>query len=291
MRRIFNLIDIVVIGGVIFALTPAASALAGKTNNDKSSTCSSSNNDPSCNCMPLTTFTASGTGVAIDDLYADPTTAAYLGCYAPGSADPYLLNDNQEVACPTPGNNPGSQINLSCGCYIAGGNMPNGGEDVTLVGDAQHGNWKLKQLELSFAFGDNTATSENTFFIGNPNGTAAGTNGGRCYGAAGFALLESEGTSSGSVAGGQIAYLDIQGTVCDSMYLDHPQFSPPTSEPQKGSFTGNFILDASRSSSYFTNYTSTGTIVIAIDDVSSTNSAGLSEYSAASFSLNGYMNP
>jgi hypothetical protein len=277
MRRIFNVFWAIAAGALVFALVPSTNALAGKSKTG--STCSDTDS-PTCDCMPLTTFAAGGHGPAIDDLTADPTTGDYVGCYNKTVFDQYMINDSTDVECPTQSN--GSAVNLSCGCVIAGENAPNGGEAVTLAGDARHGNWTLKELQISYAFGNNDATSASDFFIGNQNGTGAGTNGGRCYGASGFALLDSQGTPGANIPAGQTAYLELQGTICDSIPL-----SDNNDEPQKGSYTGSFVLDPSRSTNGLSGFTATGTFVITIDDVSAIPSA----YSTASFSFDGYMSP
>jgi hypothetical protein len=292
MRRLLNFLGVIALGGLVFALAPSTSAIAGKakTTNTSSSCGGSTGNttaNPNCDCMPLTTFTASGSGSAVDDLtffQVAPTLSAAMGCYVPPAyqalyPDGLLLNDNPEVTCPSAYLGVTSGVNLSCGCVMAGGNMPSG-TDVTLTGDAQHGNWKLTQLEVSYAFGDNTTDS---FYIGNQNGTGPGTNGGRCFAASGFALLEANG-SSPVVTFGKTAYFELQGTLCDSMPLS-PSVDSEAAESQKGSFTGSFVLDPDRSDPTFANWSSTGTFVITVNDVDSVPSV----YSASEFSFSGYM--
>jgi hypothetical protein len=271
MRRIIDILGVFAVCGLIFATAPSPAALANQGGNQPPPGCGSG----------LCTFSAAGDGSAVDDLFATGDPSVYVGCYAPASGDPLLLNDNPEMACPTPGS--GSQRNLSCGCVMAGGVMPSG-TDVYLTGDSQHGNWTLTQLELSFAFGNNDATSGVDFFIGLSNGTGNGLDG--CYGASGFATLVSYGTRRGPITKGQTAYLELQGTICDTIPFSLTGDPNPV-EPQKGSFSGSFSLDPARSSSFFQNFSGTGTFVITLDDVSARPSA----YSDAQFSFLGFLAP
>jgi len=184
MRRLFNFLGVIAIGGLVFALAPTtqASAKAKSTANTTSSSCGSdgkTSTGTTCNCPPHYAFIAFGNGEAVDDIN-------FVGCYDPTSTDPLIPNDEPELTCPTPGT--GSAVNLACGCILAGGDNPSPGTDVLINGDTDLGNWKITKLEANFAFGDNDSS---TFWIGNPNGSGAGVNGGRCYGAAGFATMQS----------------------------------------------------------------------------------------------------
>jgi hypothetical protein len=270
MRRLFNFLGVIALGGLVFALAPSSQALAkaaSKADNTTSSSCGSNGKTPSgttCNCPPHYAFIAFGNGEAVDDIN-------FVGCYDPTSTDPLIPNDNAELTCPTPAS--GSAVNLACGCVLAGGSNPSPGTDVFINGDSDLGNWKITKLEANFAFGDNDSA---TFWIGNPNGSGAGVNGGRCYGAAGFATMES---TSGSAVPAPVLYLELQGTICDTIPLTD------TGEDQKFSFTGSYILDGARSSAYYSGWTGSGTFVISMNNVSD------STYSPTYFSFAGYLLP
>lgn len=239
MRRILNL-GVIAFGGLIGALAPCAGALA----------------------TPLVTFTAAGTGVAaIDDSY---------GCYAPNSGDDFLLNDNPQMACPTTAN--GEPADLSCGCILAGSEMPNGGQPVYLFGDLTHGSWKVTELQISFAFFDNLADE----YLGSQNGTGNGVSGGRCYAAAGFTVLQ----SIRPAAHGATAYFELQGTVCDTVPPD-----PNSDEPYKTSFSGSYYFNPGLSSPYYAGLNGNGSFSISIDTVGSAPTA----YTSAQFSFTGFL--
>jgi hypothetical protein len=273
MRRLFNFLGVIALGGLVFALAPSSQALAkpaAKAANTTSSSCGSNGKTPSgttCNCPPHYAFIAFGNGEAVDDIN-------FVGCYDPTSTDPLIPNDEPELTCPTPGT--GSAVNLACGCILAGSGNPGtpAGTDVLINGDTDLGNWKITKLEANFAFGDNDSP---TFWIGNPNGSGAGLNGGRCYGAAGFATMQS---TSGSAVPVPVLYLELQGTICDTIPLEPGQ-------PQKFSFTGSYIVDGTRSSAYYSGWTGSGTFVISMNDVSEVPSA----YSPTYFSFAGYLLP
>lgn len=272
MRRIINFLGVILVGALVFALAPSTNAMAGKGKPANNGNCGGGGNtptDPNCDCMPLSTFTANGNAQdgAVDDINA-------IGCYESPVTDPLLPNPgNPLMACPV-----NSNVNFACGCILAGGDNPSG-QNVLLIGDAQHGNWTLTNLQISYAYGNNNTPDD--FFIGNPNGTAAGTNGGRCYGASGFATLVSVGNGTGLTDANQVAYFELQGSVCDTIPLIDD------GEPQKGTFTGSFILDPTKSSSLFAGWNATGQFVISIDNTSAVPAV----YSDSSFSFSGYMTP
>ncbi|HTT75272.1 MAG TPA: hypothetical protein VMF50_04745 [Candidatus Binataceae bacterium] len=190
-----------------------------------------------------------------------------------------IPNDDPELTCPTTAS--GSGVNLACGCILAGGDNfspADPSSNIALTGDANLGNWSITQLEANFAYGDLDATSASTFFIGNPNGSGAGVNGGRCYGAAGFTTLVS---TNGAIYPAPVLYLTLEGTICDTIPLNDP------SEPQKFSFTGSYIVDPVRSSAYYSNWSGTGTFVVSMSNVS----ANPPQYSPSYFSFNGYLLP
>jgi hypothetical protein len=266
MRRLLNFLGVIAMIGLVFALAPTSKAFAAKKavgKGQSSGTCGSDGKDPNgqpCNCPPQYALVAIGNGDAVDDLDGN-------GCYSSPAipTDPLAPNDNPELTCPS---------TLICGCLLAGGDNPESPGNVILAGDASLGGWAITKLEANFAYGELPST-----FIGNQSGAALGTNGTRCYGSVGFAEIAS---TSGAVADAPTLYLELQGTVCD----DIPTITD-TSEPQKFSFTGSYIVDGSRSSDYYADWTGTGTFVMSISDVSTTPSA----YSASNFSFNGYLLP
>jgi hypothetical protein len=262
MRRLVDFMGMIAIGGLVFALalSPKAFAKGVSAKDGSSSTCGSNGMDQNgkpCNCPPHYAFIAFGNGDAVDDLNSN-------GCYDPGSSDTLIPNDNPELTCPSA---------LACGCILAGGDNPAPGSNVTINGDVDLGNWVITKLEANFAYGELPAT-----FIGNETGSGPGTNGSRCYGSSGFLEMAS---TSGAVANAPTLYLTLQGTICDSIPLDSP------SEPQKFSFTGSYIVDGTRSSTYYSDWTGSGTFVISISDVSAVPSA----YAPSYFSFNGYLLP
>jgi hypothetical protein len=264
MRRLLNFLGVIAMAGLVLALAPTPKAFAGKTTTSKGQSSGSCGSDDStCNCPPPYAFVAIGNGQAVDDLDGN-------GCYVDGfgfgtnPSDPLAPNDNPELECPS---------GLGCGCLLAGDDNPTSPGNVTLTGDASLGNWAITKLEANFAYLDTSG------FIGNPQGSGSGVNGQRCYGAAGFMTIVS---TSGAVADAPSLYLEIQGTVCDIIPV-----SSDTSEPQKFSFAGSYIVDGTRSDSYYADWTGTGNFVLSISNVSAVPSA----YSASNFSFNGYLLP
>jgi hypothetical protein len=266
MRRLLNFLGVIAIAGLVLALAPTSRAFAGKASGSKgqsSGTCGSNGKDENgqpCNCPPHYAFVGIGNGEAVDDLDGD-------GCYSspPISSDPLAPNDNPELACPPA---------LVCGCLLAGGDNPSSPGNVLLTGDTDLGNWAITKLEANFAYGELPST-----FIGNETGSGPGSNGSRCYASAGFATMVS---TSGAIADAPTLYLELQGTVCDIIPV-----SSDSSEPQKFSFAGSYIVDGTRSDSYYADWTGTGTFVMSISNVSTAPSA----YSASNFSFNGYLLP
>jgi hypothetical protein len=259
MRRLLNFLGVIAIMGLVFALAPSPKAFAGKTGTKgQTSTCGTSGS--TCNSPPKYAFDAIGNGEAVDDLDGD-------GCYSsPAIAtDPLAPNDTAELACPSA---------LICGCLLAGGDNPSAPGNVLLTGDSDLGNWAITKLEANFAYGEQPDT-----FIGEEEGDGSGTNGSKCYALAGFATIVN---TSGAIADAPTLYLELQGTVCDII-----EVSADTSEPQKFSFAGSYIVDGSRSDSYYADWTGTGTFVMSISDVSTEPSA----YSATNFAFNGYLLP
>jgi hypothetical protein len=268
MRRLINLLGVIAISGLVFALAPSPKAFAkpkSAKNGSSGGVCGSNgkySDGTPCNCPPHYAFIAIGNGSAVDDLNTGG------GCYDPGSGDSLLPNDNSELTCPSA---------LVCGCLLAGGENPLPGTNVVVTGDTDLGDWTITKLEVNFAYGTNTPAFA---FIGNETGSGPGSNGSRCYAAAGFAEMVN---TSGVVNPSQARlYLELQGTVCDTI----PFENPPT-EPQKFSFSGSYIVDGTRSDDYYQNWTGTGTFVMSISDVSTVPSA----YSASNFSFNGYLLP
>ena len=237
MRRVTNFLGVLAVAGLVCALAlPAGEAYAGKksTTNGQmgGSTCGSNGKDQNgnpCNCPPHYALIAYGTGPAVDDLtesYTGPDAVHdYQGCYDPGTPDLLKPNDTPELACP-------SDLE-GCGCILAGGDNP-GGTDVSLVSNSDFGLWTLKQVEINFAY----LTFPTDDYTGDQNGSGPGTNGGRCYGGAGFAILENNGGGNNLIPIGTTVYLLLQGMVCDAMPVT--TVSPPTN--QRFSFNGTFVL-------------------------------------------------
>jgi hypothetical protein len=271
MRRLLNFLGVIAMVGLVFALAPTSKAFAGKKATAKgqsSGTCGSDGKDPNgqpCNCPPQYAFVALGNGEAVDD-FPNPAPGAG-GCYDPGSGDPLLPDDEPGLACPN--GSVGSA--LTCGCLLAGGDNPSPGTDVVLTGNAELGNWTITKLEVNFAWFD-TVTDD---FIGNDTGSGTGINGSRCYAAAGF--LQMANTTGFINSNTPLLYLELQGTVCDTLVT--------LPEPQKFSFTGSYIVDTTRSSSLYANWSGTGTFITSISDATSNT------YSPSNFSFNGYLLP
>jgi len=273
MRRINYFLGVAAIAGLVFALAlPPGSAYAKKaTTTTTGSTCGSDGKDQNgnpCNCPPHYAFIAFGNGEAID--YLNQTT--YIGCYDPSTApDPNVPNDDSFLTCPP---------NLGCGCVLAGSEVP-GGTDVPITGDTDLGNWKLTKLELNFAYLEFSPTDD---FIGDPVGSGSGENGGRCYGAAGFADIVSTGGGNGLIPAGQEAELLLQGLICDS--IPRSSAGPPV-PPQQFSFNGTYTFDPLSSSTSLIGFTGAGNFVASLNNVSTNPN----EFQPTNFSIDGYLLP